>query len=145
MMLLKNFEIDRLYFDLETRDQYLQDAVHKISGWYKFINNTFSALFVFENKLYFQLDNEKYSIEDNHSIILENNEYSNTKTVKVYGDDTIVLQFVYDVLKENFNVSPFEYIDSEDFDWGEFIANRVNNKERKFRFIDIMMSDNKKS
>ncbi|MNL72093.1 hypothetical protein D3C87_1973470 [compost metagenome] len=52
----------------------------------------------------------------------------------INGND-ICVRFTYPLPDLRVNVSPFEYIDEEDFNWGEFIAKVINDQERKRNFI----------
>ena len=38
------------------------------------------------------------------------------------------------------NISPFEYLDQEDFEWGGFIKKIINDENRKKTFIANLMS-----
>lgn len=49
------------------------------------------------------------------------------------------MNFVCSILSDDFNVSAFEDIDKDDFNWGEFLGAIINNKTRKENFIVPMM------
>jgi hypothetical protein len=73
-------------------------------------------------------------ITESHKALLKpesnfENEFSILK-----GNEVIV-RFRYSTKGDSLNVSPFEYIDEGDFNWGEFIAKIINDKERKRNFV----------
>lgn len=137
-MLLRNFDYAVKYFDYRSKIEFEKTSNSPINGWYKFINGLLSALLVIDNNLYFLYGKEKFLITESHRVLLkrENNVESNFSLI--IGDDVLV-KFLYSLPDPKLNVSPFEYIDEEDFKWGDFIEKIINDGERKRNFIMNIM------
>lgn len=134
MILLRNFDFAAKYFDYESKIEISDTLNPNISGWYKFVNGLLSALVVFDNNLYFLYGEDKFLIADSHNIVFKRISEVENECYLVNGNDQIV-RFSYAVSDSKLNISPFEYIDAEDFKWGEFIAKIVNDRERKVSFV----------
>lgn len=137
MELLRNFDFAKKYYDCESKVEINETSNVKIFGWYKFINEKLSGLLVTNNNLYFLYGDNKFLITDSHKVSLKkiNNEENEFKLV---NNDTTEAKFLYFVPNHK-HVSPFEYIDEEDFKWGDFIAKIINDGERKNNFISNLM------
>jgi len=53
-------------------------------------------------------------------------------------DNDIIVSFRYLLSDSNLNFSPFEYIDDDDFIWGQFIGKIINDPERQMNFVNAM-------
>ena len=139
MILLRNFDDVSMYFNLELKINIQNSSISSVNGIYKLIDNELSALLVLDYKLYFVLEDEIKLIDDTFSVNVENSDYDNNKIVKFFSNEILVFQFSYAPPNEFLNTSPFEYIEEEDFNWGMFIENIINNKHRKLTFIRNLM------
>ncbi|MCW5921687.1 MAG: hypothetical protein KIS77_05040 [Saprospiraceae bacterium] len=139
MELLKNFDSANKYLDLDSNKIMEYSSQVKINGWYKLIDNIPSALLVTANRLYFIWNNKKKLITNNTYIKIDDLKDLNKKTLKLYEPAMLIFQFDYNVDDNYSNVTPFEYIDDEDFDWGLFVSNIINDTERKNNFIKNIM------
>ncbi len=135
MIILRNFEKANNYFDIESKKVIQLKGETKIQGWYNMIDNSLSALLVSQNKMYFMWEEDKYLIDDDISVKLINSYFPKRNLFKLFKLKKLLVQFYYKVPDNSLNFSPFEYIDEEDFNWGEFVAKRINNKEKKMAFI----------
>ncbi len=138
-MLLRNFDFAIKYFDFKSKKEIDDTSNPKISGWYKFISGKLSALLVIEYKLYFLYGEDKFLILDSHKVLLEEtskieNEFSLMK------ENEVLVKFYVSSPDSKLFVSPFEYLDKEDFKWGNFIAKIINDPERKAGFIENIMA-----
>ena len=137
MELLRNFDFAVKYYDYASKIEINETSKVKIIGWYKFINETVSGLLVKNNNLYFLYGDHKFLITDSHQVVLNKNNESESE-FNLINDHLIQVKFSYSVPNHK-HVSPFEYIDEEDFKWGEFISKIINDRERKMNFISNLM------
>lgn len=137
-MLLRNFDFATKYFDYKSNTELEKTSNPQVNGWYKFINGLLSALLVIDNNLYFLYGEEKFLITESHRVLLEKksnveNEFS------LMNKNNVLVRFIYSTPDLKLNVSPFEYIDEDDFKWGDFIAKIINDGERKRNFVMNLM------
>lgn len=137
-MFLRNFDFATKYYDYKSETEQVMSLDTPINGWYKFINGVLSALMVADNKLYFLYGDDEILITDSHNVFLKKKSNQKNEFVLFDGNKELV-RFVYDLPDPKFNVSPFEYIDEEDFKWGDFIGKIVNSKERQRNFVANLM------
>jgi len=52
MILLRNFDFAVKYYDYELKAEINETSNPKINGWYKYINETLSAILVRDNNIY---------------------------------------------------------------------------------------------
>lgn len=134
MKLLKNFDSFKEYLDLDSKEFYFFDKLHEVTGIYKIVKGTMTGLLVDDKKLYFLSGSDEILITEHHTVLLR--QQNNTENEFMLLDrDEIVVKFLDSLPESNFNVSPFEYIDEEDFEWGEFLEKIINDNERKEAFI----------
>ncbi len=138
MMLLRNFDFATKYFDYESKAEVNETSSPKIKGWYKFINGTLTALFVMGNNLYFLYGKDKFLITDSHKVLIKEYDKFEHEFTLINVDDVLV-RFPYSLPESKSNISPFEYIDEEDFKWGEFMAKIINDTEGKRNFVLNLM------
>ena len=137
-MLLKNFDFATTYFNYKLKTEFEDTSNLKINGWYKFINGTLTALMAIENNLYFIYGENKIQIKEPYKVLLKRSHSTESEFSLVDGSD-VQVKFSYHVPDLKFNVSPFEYLDEDDFIWGEFIAKIINDKERQRNFVANLM------
>lgn len=137
-MLLRNFDFATKYFDYKSKTELEESSSPKINGWYKFINGLLSALLVIDNSLYFLYGENKFLITDSCEVLLKEKSKLENEFVLVNGNNELV-RFLYSLPDPKLNVSPFEYIDENDFKWGNFIAKIINDEERKRNFVTNLM------
>jgi hypothetical protein len=132
--LLRCIDFANKYLEIESSKFYTLDSKIKIIGWYKLIEEIVSALFVDELKLFMLWDNLKYHITDTCVVKLNVLEHGKTKRFLLYDSNNLIFDFIYE-LKDNYASSTsFDYLDDEDFDWGLFVSNIINNQKRKENF-----------
>lgn len=140
MTILRNFDDANMFFNLELKRNIQDSSISSCNGLYKYINNELSALFVSDYKLYFILGDEIKPVDDTFNVKIVNGSNGTEKLVKIFNDEVLVFQFSYaPPSTELLNIAPFEYIGEEDFNWGVFIGNVINNKNRKRNFIRNLM------
>jgi hypothetical protein len=133
-MLLRNFDYATKYFDYISKTELENNSNPPINGWYKFINESLSALLVMDHNLYFLYGEETFLITETYRVSLK--EKSNIKNqFELIDGNKVLVRFSYPIPDYKLNISPFEYIDEGDFKWGDFIAKIVNNRERKRNFV----------
>lgn len=133
-MLLRNFDYATKYFDYKSKTELEMTSNPQVNGWYKFINELFSALLVIDNNLYFLYGEKKFLITEYHRVLLKGKSNIENEFSLIDGNNVLV-RFLYPTPDPKLNVSPFEYIDEDDFKWGDFIAKIINDGERKRIFV----------
>lgn len=139
-MLLRNFDFATKYFDYNSKIELKENYNSKINGWYKFINGILSALLVIDDKLYFIYEEDEFLITNSYSVLLKKNSNMQNEFILVNGNNEI-LRFLYSLPDSKLNISPFEYIDEDDFKWGDFIAKIINDENRQKNFIKNLMDN----
>ncbi|MBW3518750.1 hypothetical protein [Flavobacterium sp. NKUCC04_CG] len=133
-MLLRNFDYATKYFDYKSKTELKMTSNPQVNGWYKFIYEVFSALLVIDNNLYFLYGERKFLITEFHRVLLK--EKSNTENeFSLMNRNDVLVSFLFPIPDPKLNVLPFEYIDEDDFKWGDFIAKIINDGERKRNFV----------
>lgn len=138
MILLRNFDYANKYFDYVTKVEMENNKVDKINGWYKFINGILVALLVLDNKLYYLYDSDKYLLTNNFKVVLEKNDLLNKCVFNIFDNQKKLISYSYNLPDQTINITPFEYIDDEDFKWEEFVEKIINNDSRRNDFIVAM-------
>jgi hypothetical protein len=138
MILLRNFDFAVKYYDYELKAEIHETSNPKINGWYKYINETLSALLVRDNNIYILYGEDEILIKKSYKAFLEKRNDTEYQFNLVEGD-TILVNFFFNQTGFKSNVSPFEYIDEEDFKWGDFLAKIINNEKRRINFIANLM------
>lgn len=146
MILLKDFNRYNRYVELGSKEEYIDSSLSSsMVGWFYESDCIFSALYIEDSILYFLFDKYKTPIHSNQKIKLSKHQLINDAPLKLYQREfklyeirnlvreTLVLSF-------NYNVEEFHQItmeEEEDFDWGLFIANIFNSKNRQKSIIDF--------
>jgi len=138
MILLRNFDFAIKYFDFKSKTEIEDTSSPRIKGWYKFVNGQITGLLVNNNNLYFLFGKNQFLIEKPHRILLKEKVESECEFILVSGNEVIV-RFLFLVPNEIQQTAPFEYIDEDDFKWGNFIAKIINDEERKKTFVMNLM------
>lgn len=133
-MILRNFDFATKYFDYKSKIEFEDSSILQINGWYKFVCEQLSALLVIENCLYFIYGEDKFLITNSCDVLLKKKNRKENEFVLINGNEELV-RFFYSLPDSKLNITPFEYIDIDDFNWGEFIAKIINDKERQRNFI----------
>jgi hypothetical protein len=97
-----------------------------------------SAILVRDNNIYFLYGEDEILIKESSKVFLERRNDTNYEFNLVEGNN-IIIHFFFNQDSSTSNISPFEYIDEDDFRWGDFLAKIINNNERKINFIANLM------
>lgn len=135
-MLLRNFDFAKKYFDFNLKIELEKTSNPPINGWYKFIDELMTALLTINNNLYFIYGEKKFLIKDSCKALIK--EYSKAENeFRLVDGNNILIKFLYplplDFELDFMDVTPFQ--SDDDFKWGDFLANIINNKERQRNFI----------
>lgn len=137
MILLRNTDFGKEYFELNSGEFIIQDYDSEISGWYKLIKGVISGLVVINSNLYMLWGSNKYLITDfSYVKTQEIKNASSFKKLEFYDSGNLEFSYEYNVDEDYSKISPFEYLDSENYDWGSFLSNIINSRARKTVFID---------
>ncbi len=138
MKLVHNFDLFREYYDIDAKRFCSFKTLRKSIGKYKMIEGKMTGLLVEDNALYFLYGETRFLVTGACKVLL--NKISKTAgEVSFVNTGEVVVSFLYEFVGGELNVAPFEYIDEEDFDWGLFLANVINDPERKKTFITNLM------
>ena len=140
MKLLSSFDYFKEYYDLGTNEFCFFESLQKNVGTYKIIEGIMTALLVENNKLYFLYGDNKFLMTDSHKVLLKEKSKVEKEFILFNGNNELI-RFLYSLPDPQLNASPFEYIDEEDFKWGDFVEKVINDSERKRNFI-IVKSQN---
>ncbi|HBV14809.1 hypothetical protein [Chryseobacterium carnipullorum] len=137
-MILRNFDFAIKYYDCKLKAEIIETSNPKINGWYKYINETLSAILVRDNNIYLLYGENNILIKKSYRVFL----YRRNDTEYEFNlaeEDNILISFFFSQTCNKLNVSPFEYIDEDDFKWGVFLEKIINNEEKKINFITNLM------
>lgn len=137
MTLLQSFDDYNQFLNLDTEVVLSIDSDCDSIGWYKIIDGKVSAIYVKEGNLFLRFGGENISLDDNKHSRTETMDASSKIFELIDENQNVILRFRYIADTEMSGVAPFDYIDQEDFDWGLFLLNIINNKERKINFIEV--------
>jgi hypothetical protein len=124
-------------------DEYLDDRKvpiesknisHITWGRFESIGSIMTVLFVLEQCFFFSIENEFFKISDSTTAFVEDVNVQ-SRLFKLFNDGLVVTEFIYEIDKTLFDIQPFDYLDEEDFDWGMFLCNIINNKDRQRRIL----------
>mgnify|MGYP006357738991 FL=1 len=134
MCLLKSFEKGNEYKDIISNTIYILSFNENSVGWFKYIKGVLSAVYVQENSLFFKFGNYCVNVFDiiECSVTYIDDNYS---SFTLYDVNRLKINFCYKHNKELYAIEPFDYIDEEDYDWGIFLCNIINDKERTMNII----------
>lgn len=140
MRLLKNFDLFKEYYNIDTKQFCPFENLQKTVGIYKIIKSIMTGLLIEDSNLYFLYGEEKFLITESHRVLLRVKSNVENEFSLIDGNDVLV-RFLYSTPDSKLNVSPFEYIDEDDFKWGDFIAKIINDGERKRNFVMNLMEN----
>ena len=141
MRILSNFDKFKEYCDIDSKVFFHLEVPPKSIGLYKIIEYIFSAIFVVNYKLFFVYNTDEYEITNNYHLKISRTNKKYQKNAELYEDDTLMLEFIYEWEKSYSEYPEFGMTDDQDFDWGLFLSNIINNKEGKETFIRVAMGD----
>lgn len=136
--LVRNFDSFKEYYSIESKEFCSSDSEVEIIGWYKIIDDTICALFVENSGLCIFWKNEKYFVEDHDSMTVFNTKFSTVKKIVYMKNGQPVFDLEYEVEENYCKNTSLDYIEDEDFDWGLFLSNVINNDARKKNIIAIL-------
>lgn len=134
MILLRNFYSANKVYDLRNKLLLTSTLNTKINGWYIENNDMFSAIYTIEYDLFLFVNEKEINITSD-SYFAELVRLKDKENLKLYYDNVKEVEFIYDISESYSNVSPFEYIDDDDNNWGLFLIKIINDKNRKNNFI----------
>ncbi|MDR2954386.1 MAG: hypothetical protein LBV43_04830 [Prevotella sp.] len=144
MLILKSFNQFNYYLDFSSGKEVVSNSVLVNKGLYYKENNCISALYINDRILYFSWAADIHLIDNNSFIKLETlkkiDDNSVKKQIQLYQDKKLSLSFYYTAFFGYSFMNPFDNWNDtdEDWDWGLFVANRINNKKNKIEFIDSL-------
>lgn len=133
-MFLKSFDKATDYLEVATKKIVSDIDGKKTVGWFKLLNGSISSLYVNKRQLIYQFENQMIELTNHDSSVEKLDE--DKKRFSLFYRNNLVHDFEYVFSDELSNVTPFEYIDIEDFDWGIFLREIINNDDRKLRIIN---------
>jgi|GEM_PF-3004587 len=138
MKLLRHFGFTTNYYDLDARRTLNGVYIDNFVGWYKIIDDNICAIIVEKNFLYLIWKERKINIlESKFSIILENVDSKILKNIKFFDSNKLEFQFNYEIeiIDELDSLLDWAW-EQEDYDWGLYIKNIFDNKEKQNTLIE---------
>ena len=145
-MFLKDFKKFDRYLDAINMQQYLDASCSlKFNGWFCEFNEGVSSLYLKEDILYFSFNEISILINSDIIIKIPNPILIKSslplklyqKYFKLYEKEELLLSFTY-IVEEFYQVTMEE---EEDFDWGLFVSNNINNPKRRKRTVEFLKSN----
>jgi hypothetical protein len=131
MLHLQSFDKHNEFLELySNRLEIIDYGKPSTNGWFKIINNITTSFFWIGTSFYMRIGEKEYVLPESfkaNSMFISGITYQ----FKLYDEMKQVSQFEYESDKSLFGIAPFEYIDEEDFNWGLFLSNIINNPIRK--------------
>ena len=131
--MLQSFDSATKFLDLNTL--IVKNEGNPVTiGWYKIVNGMICAFYVRNNNLMLKYGENDFLISSSSkakSILINDNFYA----FRLFEESKVIFEFLYEANKSLFNLEPFDYLDEEDFDWGLFLSNIINDPERKERIL----------
>jgi hypothetical protein len=105
-----------------------------VVGWYKLIGSTPTILFVEADALFLTFGNLSQRINDFCSVTLSEKNNLLGRFQLFQGHD-LVIEYCYSKAEDYSRISPFEYLEEEDSDWGMFVQRIINQKPARQAFL----------
>jgi len=139
MKLLANFNRANEYFDLETKIVKRIPNSPKTVGWYKNVKGGWVILLIKNSKFYISYNGKEFEIKSNYFAQVKTLPFSLFNRFTLFDKEKSVLSFKY--LKNFipvFSGSPLSaFVSREDFNWGLFLSNIINDKNKQERIIQV--------
>lgn len=98
----------------------------------------FSAVFVIDSILYYEYGGKRYAITGSCRVVVS--DYDDEMSMfRLIDEGDVLVRYFYPIPEEVVNTMPFLYLEPEDRIWEGFIATLVNDKERQYAFMEVMM------
>lgn len=101
------------------------------TGWYSVVQNKISALCLTKTDDYLLFGDVKIVIKENFNarwvVVKDQNVF------ELFEDSTLILSFSYFLVNGNDldRSNLFGFVEQEDFNWGGFLSNLINDRERR--------------
>ena len=139
-MLLKSFDQVGKYYDILSSKIVSSNEERKSVGWFKMINRSMSALYVENQNIVYYFNKQTWIINPAHKAVTKIIK-DHKKSFSLLVGHSIAHKFVYIFDDKLMSVMPFGYIDEEDFDWGLFLSQIINDQERQNRIINQLTTN----
>ena len=106
-------------------------------GWYKYIQNKLCYIYFKREEILLSFDNNIVTIKSD--FLAQNYVINNCYFFELKANENLVLNFSYTVNGNRYlNDDIGGFIEDEDFDWGLFLVNLINNKKRQRVIVENM-------
>ncbi|MCR8559143.1 hypothetical protein KXD93_15910 [Mucilaginibacter sp. BJC16-A38] len=112
------------------------NSKRKTVGWFTDIDGLISGLFADHNKLFLQLNDLRYVVDERTTAKTEILNVNGQRKFSLFDETSLIASFKYSVEIAFNHIPPVEYLDDDEFDWGLFLSNIINNASRKTEFIN---------
>jgi hypothetical protein len=121
--------------DLNTLETVSKKKDIRTVGWYNYLDNVFSALYFNQNVFFVRFGSLSIRVDEGVAAVVKKSD--GKYQFDLYRNDHLELSFKYSInsqsIPHEFDFTPFAQ--KEDFDWGLFICNIINNKSRRSNII----------
>lgn len=130
-MFLSDFNSIHHVLDLENFSVVPNVPRRQTGGSYCICDGVFTALYFQDRRLILQVTDRKMLIEPGLIAKIEKLDNSTERRFLLFSDKDVLVSFDY-CAEEAFNdLSPWEWLPDEEFDWGLWLVNIINNPERQ--------------
>lgn len=107
-----------------------EDRPRSLAGFFAILSGGFIALFTLRGKVFVYLGGRSIELSDDTTANVSGEPDKRQLSVKKDGEELGRIEYALDTSRR-FENDPTPFIDDEDFDFGLFVANISNSKDRK--------------
>jgi len=134
--LLINIDNIREYYDMSNGHFLCYDTLRKTIGLYhKNSNQMMTGIYTENGRLFLMIRDRILEIGGDHKVAVEKLDDLNRKCL-LFEHGKCIENFDYQAEDDHSQYPPFEYLDSENYDWGVLLSNIINNRQRRMEFIE---------
>ncbi len=104
-------------------------------GSYLLVGEKLVVIFFEGERLMMTVATHLFHITENTSAKIDEVDTSK-KLFKLFENENLLVEFEYTLHDPHYKIPPFEYLDEEQYDWGLFISNIINNHARQSLIIE---------
>lgn len=138
--LLQSFENSSYFMDIESMEIIHSNQPLPSIGWYNRINKEICCFYLIDNVFVLKYKDKEVFLDYFTKAILLKNDYSYKLIVLNKENVDLEVEYLFNKSQYIFELDTSAFVEEEDFNWGLFINNIINNKERQDRLKQIIES-----
>jgi hypothetical protein len=120
-----------------SREDNPQAATNLLAGYYAYLGERLVILHKLGKNLVLRMENRCISITDETRATLIELESVNTLEIFQSSELLVKIEYARPVIRPPLQDDPTPFVDKEQFDFGLFIKNIINSKERQMVLLDV--------